>query len=247
MGQAFRSIGWVVLVQGLPWVWSQDVVQAYSHLKARLGLENLLLRLFPWEWLPLCASLWTAWVCSWHGSWPLSEQVIWEKAQNGSYNVSHDLAWELTHHHFTISHWLYGSALFLVGDSMQGCEQQEAKITGASFRTWMKKMQASRTLLSKGENRLHINNCRNNCLFATVVLCSDGIVQGLINVFNMENLIWFAIWGKISLKKRHFYWHLVDEKELARYLAAEGTACMKALRQEHVQPFKGPEENWCMC
>lgn len=71
----------------------------------------------------------TAWASSWHDRWLHPEQAIPERDQNGSYNTFYDLVSEVTHHNFAMSYWLYRSALFIIGDCIQGHEYQEAGIT----------------------------------------------------------------------------------------------------------------------
>lgn len=164
--------------------------------------------------------------------------------------MSHYLASEVTCCHFAAFFWLDGSAVFIVG-----CFNARSWVTGNKNHlgpTWRQRYTDEQSSYSPYPQGLYciegkidsksiitVSNyflltfkyVSNNFLLTTVVLCHDGRVLGLINVFNKWNMIWSVGWREVSLEKRH------TEKELARYLliAAEETACAKVLRQKYAQ------------
>lgn len=80
----------VVLAQGPYWGCSKDIGQSYSHRKARLGLEDLLLKSFTWlSWCGRFLTMWASPQCSWsvlviwplvypQSKWPERSKYIWQ-------------------------------------------------------------------------------------------------------------------------------------------------------------------------
>lgn len=53
--------------------------------------------------------------------------------------------------------------------------------------------------------------------------------------------------GSLPWRREHLGWCVKDVEKLDRYLAAEQTACAKALGQEYAQPFQGSKKSLCVC